>query len=47
MHRTQVNLPEDLYPRAKALAERTGRSLSDLVRESLERYLSSAPAASA
>lgn len=42
MHRTQMNLEDWQYQTLRARAEREGRSLSDLVREAVSRYLAAA-----
>ncbi len=37
MHRTQLYLDEDLHQRLKSLAQKQGRTISDLVREAVAR----------
>lgn len=41
MHRTTINLPEDLKARATEYARQCGSSLSEVIRESLESWLKS------
>lgn len=43
--RTQVYLPEELYRRLRARASKTGKSMAEQIRESLERYLDETEAA--
>ena len=38
MHRTQILLDEWQYERLKAAAQGEGRSLSDMIREAVDRY---------
>lgn len=38
MHRTQILLEESQYERLKGQAERTGRSIGDLVREAIDAH---------
>jgi hypothetical protein len=43
MHRTQILIEEDQYERLKGEADRTGRSIGDLVREAIDaRWFASA-----
>jgi len=39
MKRTNIYLPDQLLARLRALAERTGLSVADLVRRAVEEYL--------
>ncbi|MBC7341277.1 MAG: CopG family transcriptional regulator [Clostridia bacterium] len=45
--RTQIYLSEKLYKRVKARAAKTGKSMAEQIRESLERYLDEKEAAEA
>ena len=41
--RTQIQLPDELYRRAKAFAERKGLSLAEMTRSGLELFLARYP----
>lgn len=43
MHRTQIQLPDDLYRRAKAYGEEKEMPLAEIVRRALERLLDCYP----
>ena len=43
MTRTQIQLPDELYRRAKAFAERKGLSLAEMTRRGLELFLARYP----
>jgi hypothetical protein len=47
MTRTQIQLPDELYQRAKAFAERRELSLAEIARRGIELFISRYPAEAA